>query len=61
MDMMNSMASMSMDIVAVKLQQGIQISVAKKAMESQEIALKAMTEMMPPLPQGMGTYIDTYA
>ncbi len=61
MDMMTSVASMSMDIAAVKLQQGIQISVAKKAMETQEIALKAITEMMPPLPPGNGTYLDTYA
>ncbi|MBP1758548.1 MAG: hypothetical protein H6Q61_797 [Firmicutes bacterium] len=61
MDMMTSVASMSMDIAAVKLQQGIQFSVAKKAMETQDIALKAMTEMMPPLQQGTGTYIDTYA
>lgn len=61
MDMMSSIASMSMDIAAVKLQQGIQISVAKKTMETQEIALQAITEMMPPLPQGNGTHIDTYA
>lgn len=59
--MMTSVASMSMDLAAVKLSQSLQISVAKKTMETQEIALKAITEMMPPLPPGDGTYIDTYA
>lgn len=59
--MMTSVASMSMDLAAVKLQQSLQISVAKKTMETQEIALRAIEEMMPPLPQGNGTYLDTYA
>lgn len=55
--MMTDIAAMSMSMSAASLQQSASISVAKKAMESQDLALETMQEMLAP----RGQFIDTYA
>lgn len=57
MDMMNSIAAASMSMSAAKLQQGVSVSVAKKAMDQQELALQELQRMLP----DQGHIIDTYA
>ncbi len=58
--MMDSIAAMSMNMYSAQLQQSVSISVAKKAMDSTELAAQEMLEMLPD-PSGMGQVIDTYA
>lgn len=57
MDMMSSIAAVSMDMGASALEQQASISVQKKAMDAQEIAAETILKMMPP----SSSVIDTYA
>lgn len=53
MDMMNSIASTAMSMSAAKLEQQYSISMQKKAMDVEELALQElqeMQEMLPPSP-----------
>lgn len=57
MDIMSDIAAMSVNMSAARLQQEASISVAKKAMDSQDLALETIQEMLP----AKGQLIDTYA
>lgn len=57
MDMMNSIAALSMDMSAARLQQSVSISVQKKVMDTQELAAQELLKMLPP----QTNTIDTYA
>lgn len=62
MDLTNSIASASMTMSAVQTQQQYSLAVTKKAMDSQEIALQGLLEMLPQQSApAKGVYIDTYA
>ena len=61
MDLMNSVASASMTMSAAQLQQQYSISVAKKSMDVQEIAMEELLRMLPESVPAKGTYIDVYA
>ncbi len=50
MDMMNSIASTAMSMSAAKLEQQYSISMQKKAMDVEELALQELQEMLPPSP-----------
>ena len=52
MDIMNSIASSAMQMNAAKLEQQYSISVQKKAMDVEELALQELQEMLPPSPYG---------
>ena len=52
MDMMNSIASTAMSMNAAKLEQQYSISMQKKAMDVEELALQELQEMLPPIPYG---------
>lgn len=58
--MMDSIAAMSMSMSAASIAQDYSIGVAKKAMESTELAAQELLEMLPETPP-MGQFIDTYA
>lgn len=58
--MMDSIAAVSMNMHAAQLQQSVSLSVAKKAMDSTELAAQEMLEMLPDT-SGRGQVIDTYA
>lgn len=60
MSMMDSIASASMSLSSMQLQQDYTLSVAKKAMDSQELAAQELLAMLPQQP-AKGAYIDTYA
>ena len=57
MDMMDSIAALSMDMSAARIQQSASISVQKKVMDTQELAAQELLEMLPP----QTSVIDTYA
>ena len=62
MDMMEGIAAMSMDMKAAQLSQNVSVSLLKKAMETEEIALEEITEMASPaVSVPKGEYIDVYA
>lgn len=52
MDMMNSIASGAMQMSAAQLEQQYSISMQKKAMDVEELALQELQEMLPPSPYG---------
>lgn len=52
MDIMNSIASSAMSMNAAQIEQQYSISVQKKAMEVEELALQELQEMLPPSPYG---------
>ncbi len=60
MDMMNSIASASMSMSAAMFQQNYAIAVTKKMMDTQDLALEEMTEMLqqqaPPSPYNFDVY-----
>ncbi len=59
MDLMNSIASASMSLSSQKLAQQYSVSVAKKAMDSQELAAQELLAMLPQQPQvPKGQYLD---
>lgn len=59
MDSMD-IAALSMDMSAMRLQMNVGTSVAKKAMDQQEIQAQGLMEMMPSDPN-LGRLIDTQA
>ena len=52
MDVMNSIAPSAMQMSAAQFEQQYSISVQKKAMEVEELALQELQEMLPPSPYG---------
>ena len=58
--MMDSIAAMSVNMHAAQLSRVSSILVAKKAMDSTELAAQELLEMLPDT-SGMGQVIDTYA
>jgi len=52
MDIMNSIASGAMSMSAAQIEQQYSISVQKKAMDVEELALQELQEMLPPSPYG---------
>lgn len=58
--MMDSIASMAMDMSAAQFETAYSLSVEKKVMDTQELAAQEMLQMLPPT-QPMGDFIDTYA
>ena len=62
MDMVNSMASASMTMSKAQTMQQYSVSMTKKAMDSQELALQGLLEMLPQQSAPTkGMYIDVYA
>ncbi len=62
MDMVNSMASASMTMSKAQTMQQYSVSMTKKAMDSQELALQGLLEMLPQQSApAKGMYIDVYA
>lgn len=58
--MMESIASVAMDMSAAQVANQYAISVTKKMMDTQELAGQELIKMLPPTP-GKGQYIDVYA
>ncbi len=58
--MIESIAQTAMHMSAAQFSVAYATSVTKKSMDTQEIALKEIMDMLPPAP-GKGQYIDTYA
>ncbi len=59
MDMMNSIAAMGMSMSVAQFQQQYSISVQKKAMDMEEMAVQEILQMMPDIPKGQ--HIDFFA
>ena len=57
MDLMNGIASMAMSLQSASLQQNYSIAVAKKSMETQEMAAQELLRMLQP----QQSVIDVYA
>lgn len=58
--MMDAIASASMSMSQAQFSVEYAMSMAKKVMDTQELAAEEMLEMLPPA-QSLGQYIDTYA
>lgn len=56
MDLMNSIASSAMSMSAAQFAQNYSMAVTKKAMDVEELALKELTEMLPPSPYNFDVY-----
>lgn len=55
-------AAMSMELSSTTLQSNVSVSVAKKAMEQQEVVAEGLMEMIPPsLTPGIGEHINVTA
>jgi len=60
--MMDSIASMAMEMSAAQFAQSYSISVTKKIMDTQELAGQELLNMLPATPApAKGNYIDVYA
>lgn len=60
--MMESIAGMAMDMSAAQVANQYAISVAKKMMDTQELAGQELTRMLQAVPTpGKGQYVDFYA
>lgn len=57
MDLMTGVASMAMSLQSVSLQQSYSLAIAKKSMETQEMAAQELLQMLPP----QQSVIDVYA
>ncbi len=60
MDMMSSIAAQSMSMSAAQFAQSYSIAVAKKTMDTQEMAAQELLSMLPDTP-AKGQYVDVYA
>lgn len=60
MDMMTGIAAQATSMSAAQFAQNYSISVAKKAMDTQELAAQEILQMLPDAP-AKGQYIDVYA
>ncbi|MCI8856401.1 MAG: putative motility protein [Clostridiaceae bacterium] len=56
MDLMNSIASSAMSMSAASFAQSYDIAVTKKMMDTEELALQELTEMLPPSPYNFDVY-----
>lgn len=61
MDMMNSIAALASGMQSAQFATQYSVSVQKMAMNSEELALQEMTEMLPPSPGDLGAVVDTCA
>lgn len=60
--MIQSIAQTAMNMSAAEFSLAYATSVTKMSMDTQELAMKAITDMMPSSPaMPLGNYIDTYA
>ncbi len=60
--LMGNIAATASAMSAVQIQQSYSVSMAKKAMESQELAAQELLEMLPQTPApASGSIIDVYA
>ena len=59
--MMDSIANMAMNVSSAQLTMCYSLALTEKAMDTQELSLKMVSEMLPQQPASMGTYIDVYA
>lgn len=59
--MMDAIASAAMSMKSAQIASDYATALTKKAMDSQEIALETITEMLPQQTIPKGQYIDTYA
>ncbi len=61
--MMDSIASMAMDMSAAQFEYAYSIAMTKKTMDMQEMAGQELLNMLPDMPAGLpkGNFIDTYA
>ena len=59
--MVGNIAGMATSMSNAQLQYNVSLKNTKKAMDSQEVALQGLLEMMPQNPAGIGQNIDTYA
>lgn len=60
--MMNSIASMAMDMSAASFATEYSLAVTKKMMDTQELAGQELVKMLEAVPTpAKGQYIDTYA
>lgn len=60
--LMNSVAATASALSAVQIQQSYSVSLAKKAMDSQELAAQELLAMLPQMPApSSGSIIDVYA
>lgn len=58
----SSIAGASISMASAELMQQYSVSVAKKAMNTQEVVAQGLLEMLPQQPApAKGVYIDTYA
>lgn len=56
MDIMSGIAAASMDWSAAKLSQSVSVSVQKKVMETQELAVQEIEDMLPSQPETIDVY-----
>lgn len=61
MDMMRSIAAVSMDMSAARFSVDYSLAVTKKTMETQELAGQELTKMLSSAGEAVGKFIDTYA
>ena len=60
--MMDSIAAAAMSLSAASLQQSYSVAMAKKSMETQELAAQGLLEMLPrQAPMTQEGHIDVYA
>lgn len=57
--MVESIASMSMSMSAVKLQQSVSVAMMKETMQTQEMAMQNLVNTISSATEGL--HIDTYA
>lgn len=60
MDLTAGIAAASMTMSTAKLQMNVNLSMTKKAMDSQEMAARQLLEMLP-VSQELGQYVDVQA
>lgn len=56
MNMMNNIASSAIQMSAAQMEQQYSISMQKKAMDVEELALQELQEMLPPSTYGFDVY-----
>ena len=60
MNMMDGIAATASSLASAQLQQSYTLAVSKKAMESQELAVQELLQMLPPS-SSSGYHFDVYA
>ena len=59
MELSNDIAALSMSMKTEQFMQDYSVSLTKKVMDTQELELQAIEQMMPTIPKG--EFIDVYA